>query len=168
MAKIRVLSVRQPYADQIIYGTKWQELRTWDTPYRGEIFIHASRWESSTDRESPGPGLTGAIIGKATLVDCLADIDLRIVGGYLFHGKSLPPSHGPFAKYLKMLPEDTWLEARAPVHWLLFDPRPLLKPISIQGKLNLWNAEVDDEALLCGPCVAKPKRPDPAKYPWKQ
>ena len=166
MAKIRVLSVRQPYADDIIYGTKWQELRSRATPYRGDIYIHASRWASGGDRESPGPGEIGAIIGRVTLVDCLADIDLRTVGAYLFKGKRLPTAYEPLAKYLKSLPEHSWRESSAPVHWLVFDPRPLVKPVKMLGKLNLWNAKIDGRSLKCGPCVARPKRPDPAKYPF--
>lgn len=36
------ISVRQPWAWAIVWGGKFIENRGWDTPYRGELFIHAS------------------------------------------------------------------------------------------------------------------------------
>jgi hypothetical protein len=29
---IRVLSIRQPFADEVIFGDKWNEIRSWRTP----------------------------------------------------------------------------------------------------------------------------------------
>lgn len=40
--EIRVLSVQQPAADSIFWFGKWCENRSWQTKYRGELFIHAS------------------------------------------------------------------------------------------------------------------------------
>ncbi len=40
--EIKVLSIRQPYATQILYEVKQIEYRTWKTDYRGRIYIHAS------------------------------------------------------------------------------------------------------------------------------
>lgn len=39
---MKTLSVQQPWASLIVYGIKDVENRTWDTPYRGKILIHAS------------------------------------------------------------------------------------------------------------------------------
>ena len=39
---MKVLSVRQPWAWLIVAGYKDIENRTWSTPYRGELAIHAS------------------------------------------------------------------------------------------------------------------------------
>jgi hypothetical protein len=39
---VRVLSIGQPWATVIIRGVKPFEARTWSTPFRGEIAIHAS------------------------------------------------------------------------------------------------------------------------------
>jgi hypothetical protein len=39
---MKTLSVRQPYASLICGGIKKIENRSWDTPYRGKLLIHAS------------------------------------------------------------------------------------------------------------------------------
>lgn len=39
----RVLSIKPPYAWAILIGRKKVENRSWNTPYRGTVFIHASR-----------------------------------------------------------------------------------------------------------------------------
>ncbi len=55
------LSVRPPWAEQIVSGEKDIENRSWRMRYRGPIFIH----------ESKSGGGRGAIIGKADLIDCV-------------------------------------------------------------------------------------------------
>ncbi len=39
---MKTLSVRQPYAWLLVNGIKDVENRTWNTPYRGPLLIHAS------------------------------------------------------------------------------------------------------------------------------
>lgn len=39
----KAISIRQPWADLIVWGDKDIENRGWYTSYRGPIFIHASR-----------------------------------------------------------------------------------------------------------------------------
>jgi len=83
---LKVLSVQQPFADDIIFGDKNIEYRSWKTDYRGPIWIHASRWESRPDPEDltdpefpPGPKTLGAIIGVVELVTCFESSDLSLV-----------------------------------------------------------------------------------------
>ena len=65
--------MKQPYAELIVSGKKTIELRTWNTKFRGEFLIHASK---TVDKEAcernkidPKSLITGAIIGKAILYD---------------------------------------------------------------------------------------------------
>lgn len=86
--KLRVLSVQQPWADGLCLGWKPVENRTWQTPHRGQLWIHASKLARKPSRESlarqtgddfvtlvhslwdePGNRQTGAIIGSVDLVD---------------------------------------------------------------------------------------------------
>lgn len=76
----RVLSVQQPWAWLICYGPKPVENRTWRTHYRGNLLIHASLAIDleavAALRNYPGVRLpieyvTGAIVGRAHLVDCV-------------------------------------------------------------------------------------------------
>lgn len=76
--EIRVLSVQQPWAWLICFGDKNVENRTWTTHYRGRLLIHASL---AIDLEAvaalrariwlPRDYVTGAIVGRAQLVDCV-------------------------------------------------------------------------------------------------
>lgn len=40
---MKAISVKQPWADHIMYGKKTIEIRTWKTHYRGDILICASK-----------------------------------------------------------------------------------------------------------------------------
>ena len=79
------LSIRQPWAWLITHGYKDVENRTWSTPYRGPLLIHASKSKpAETYRECQGfidrqginlelPPLEhleiGGIVGECTLID---------------------------------------------------------------------------------------------------
>ena len=68
---MKTLSLKQPYAELILQGKKKIELRTWNTKFRGEFYIHSSltpdkkAMERFSFKELP----LGYILGKATLVD---------------------------------------------------------------------------------------------------
>jgi ASCH domain len=69
----KCLSLKQPYADLLVAGKKTIELRTWNTKFRGEFLVHASK---KIDKEAckrikidPDSLIMGAIIGKAYLYD---------------------------------------------------------------------------------------------------
>lgn len=67
---MKALSLKQPFAELILQGKKKIELRKWNTCFRGEFFIHASK---NPDKESMKRfGFTnlplGFIVGKANLV----------------------------------------------------------------------------------------------------
>lgn len=68
---MKALSLKQPFAELVVSGKKKIELRNWNTKFRGEFLIHASK---SPDKESMKKFgfetlTTGAIIGKAKLID---------------------------------------------------------------------------------------------------
>ena len=69
----KCLSLKQPYAELIVSGKKTIELRTWNTKFRGEFLIQASKAvnKEACERNKIDPKslITGAIIGKATLYD---------------------------------------------------------------------------------------------------
>ena len=68
---MKALSLKQPYAELILQGKKKIELRKWNTSFRGEFLIHASK---NPDKEAMQRfGFKelpcGFIVGKANLVD---------------------------------------------------------------------------------------------------
>jgi len=78
------LSIKQPWASLIISGKKPVENRTWSTPYRGKLLIHASKTWDKEGAEfviEKHPELkefinrvkntTGALLGQVTMTDCV-------------------------------------------------------------------------------------------------
>ena len=64
------MSLKQPFAELILQGRKKIELRKWNTKFRGEFFIHASK---SPDNEFMSKfGFKelplGRIVGKAKII----------------------------------------------------------------------------------------------------
>lgn len=70
----RALSIRQPYAEQILRGTKKIEYRTMRTNIRGRIYIYASLTPAEQAYRKmgtkPGDFPTGVIVGTVEVVDC--------------------------------------------------------------------------------------------------
>jgi hypothetical protein len=122
---MKALTVRQPYAHLIAAGIKRIENRTWETPHRGALAIHAALGRHPLDADDVGTltqlGITipaeldyGAIIAIVNVVECIEIDDL---------------------------PDDLAADpfAFGPWCWILADAR-LVAPISCRGKLRLWNA----------------------------
>jgi len=95
---MKALSVRQPYAWAIVAGYKPVENRDWPTRYRGRVLIHAGKREETDDVDgvvrsvAAQTGRTdaevakeygdhllaggfGAIVGAATISDCVEDME---------------------------------------------------------------------------------------------
>lgn len=68
---MKCLSLKQPYADLLAFGEKTIELRKWNTKFRGEFLIHASKnidLQACERLDIDIDKLTiGAIIGSAFL-----------------------------------------------------------------------------------------------------
>lgn len=75
MERLRALSITQPYAEQILRGTKKIEYRTVRTNIRGEFAIYASLTPGPLKEFEklgllPGDLPTGVIVGTAEIVNC--------------------------------------------------------------------------------------------------
>jgi hypothetical protein len=70
---IKALTIRQPWAELILRGSKPYELRTWKTKYRGPLVIHASGKIDAEDARhfglNPEKLVTSAFVGFAILKD---------------------------------------------------------------------------------------------------
>ena len=70
---MKCLSLKQPYADLLVFGEKTIELRKWNTKFRGEFLIHASKNIDIFACERLNMYIDkltiGAIIGSAFLYD---------------------------------------------------------------------------------------------------
>ena len=68
---MKALSIKQPFAELILQGRKKIELRKWNTNFRGEFLIHASKIPDDKSMKEFGFSELpcGYIVGKAKLVD---------------------------------------------------------------------------------------------------
>jgi hypothetical protein len=120
----RVLSIRQPWAWAICTGRKKVENRTWNTPYRGTVYIHASSrtdwnqadWIEETFRIRVPDELTNSAV--------VAVAELRDVGDVVTGRKGKR-----FGR---------WFEG--PYGFVLANVRTLRKPIRMNGQLGLFRA----------------------------
>lgn len=128
---MKVLSIRQPWASLIVYGYKKYEFRSWQTHYRGDLLIHASKGfekqyiELFKDLNIPME--SGKIIGKVTLEDCL-EVTSKLESELI---KENPKVYGQN-------------KGRTGYAWKVSNPK-LIKPISINGRLNLWDYDIDNK-----------------------
>jgi len=70
---MKALSLKQPFAELILSGKKTVETRTWNTKFRGEFYIHASKIpdEKAMKRFGFSELPTGVVVGTAELVDVI-------------------------------------------------------------------------------------------------
>lgn len=75
VTKVKVLTIKEPWATLIIEGYKCYEFRSWKTNYRGKILIHAGlnleKDMLERFKDYPIQCSKEMIIGEATLVDCI-------------------------------------------------------------------------------------------------
>lgn len=114
---VRALSIRQPWAGLILAGTKDVENRTWTTPWRGVLVVHAGLRRDHraavllaehgypTDPAAP----TGAYLGAVLLTDVHLD-------------------RGDCCE---------WGEDGA-YHWVLTRSRAFVAPVAGKGRLSLY------------------------------
>jgi predicted transcriptional regulator len=124
----KCLSLKQPFAELIVSGRKTIELRKWNTRFRGEFLIHASK---SIDTQAcrscnidASSLVTGAIVGSARLYhvklyqskeEFIADQDKHFaIAAYMTH------------KY----------------GFLLADIKRFYKPIPLKGQLGFFNLNI--------------------------
>ena len=103
---MKALSIRQPWADAIIWHGKDVENRSWRTDFRGPVLIHAAKaWGpqeradlafvedmTATKLEDVDRPLLGGIIGQAEIVDCVEEMDSRwFFGRYGFVLRNAEP-----------------------------------------------------------------------------
>lgn len=141
---MKCISLWQPYASLLALGRKQFETRSWRTPYRGRIAIHASKSVDSIQnictvlRGKPASDLAmlyreifatldsaeqnlwklprGAIIATAELVECVPTTGLKIDWKERCVGDFAP---GRWA-------------------WKMVDVRPLAKPIEYRGAQGIF------------------------------
>jgi activating signal cointegrator 1 len=146
---LRALTIRQPWASAILYGTKWVENRSWPTKYRGPLIVHAAaklappppagdpemdwiRNRLAFERgawTTPAELARGAILGAVDVVDCVPMGRDKGTKGRRDEGDE--SAFGPTGTELSGWASGPWC-------WLLARPRVLVEPIPLTGRLGLF------------------------------
>ena len=78
---MKIITIRQPWAQLIVNGSKNIENRNWATSYRGPVLIHASlnvnRALCLKHRLDPDTLLRGGVVGIAEIADCVNEHSSR-------------------------------------------------------------------------------------------
>jgi hypothetical protein len=168
---MKVISLLQPWATLVVIGAKKIETRSWNTKYRGELLIHASKnYEKgrSIAMEPPfrqympsigkkpkgyneGAGFYdwnalpfGAIIGKVNLVDTCKTTDIIL----------MKECNIPIKVNGNNIPDEWEKEiafgdySKGRYGWLFSDPVQFAVPISAKGSLSLWDFDMPDHIHL--------------------
>lgn len=132
---MKALSLLQPWASLVMMGVKTIETRCWQTPYRGELLIHASLGKKGSVLCGQPPFSKyipqfhqlpfGAIIGSVTLQEIVPVEDLKFSASQLAR---LTMEEKAFGDYTK-----------GRYAWLLADPILFQQPLFVKGSLRLWN-----------------------------
>lgn len=130
---MKVLSLREPWVALIAGGRKKIETRSWQTRYRGPLYIHASA--AKIDCKNPHIQELLALVPKAEmhyghiacrcmLADCV-------------------PMDEAFLRQMERHPIERLCGEYAPGRfaWMLEDIEVLSPPIPAKGMLGLWNWE---------------------------
>ncbi len=127
---MKVLTIKEPWASLIIEGYKEYEFRSWKTNYRGKILIHAGlNIEKNNLIKFKDYDINiqkGKIIGEAMLTDCIKvteDFQKELLKkDKIVYGQS---------------------DHASDYAWKLENVIKYEEPISVKGKLGLWNYEFD-------------------------
>lgn len=132
---MKALSLTQPWATLVAIGAKKIETRSWNTAYRGELAIHASKgmpreaircvtaepfWSALSHYLAQNEMPRGAVVATARLIDVVpCDKYLRVAGISSNEQAFGDFSPGRFA-------------------WFLEDVAALPEPVPARGSLGLW------------------------------
>lgn len=119
---MKVLSLKQPFAELVVSGKKTIELRNWNTKFRGNFLIHASK--SPDNQAMKKFGFTdlplGFIVGKSKLVKVIE---------YKNEAEHKKDEN-------KHLADSFWGK-----FGFVLEDSERIKPVSAKGKLSFWNFE---------------------------
>lgn len=144
---MKAITLTQPWASLVAIGAKRVETRSWRTPYRGPLAIHAAKdypqWAKDTAWEEPflsalkaypGPPLPlGAVVATCRLVACIPTREL--LAGLLIECDPVVQSI-PFV----MTEQERAFGDYEPGRWgwILADIKMLPEPVPARGALSLW------------------------------
>ena len=152
---MKALSLTQPWATLIAVGAKRIETRSWSTPFRGLIAIHASKSmpgycrdlcaEQPFLRELTHAGLSMPELPLGAIVATCRLVYVFLTGDTLNYRNASRAMCGPSGLTYEMNPQEIAFGDYAPGRfgWVLADVVRLSEPIPCRGMLGLWTVPDD-------------------------
>jgi hypothetical protein len=156
---MKALTLTQPWATLVAIGAKTIETRSWGTPHRGPLAIHAAKGYPKEARQFAQEPVVyeamrvhgasrlwpdivgqplGCVVATCKLADCVR------ISEWMYAADGAPA--GILREWTYLLAENLHERefgdyGRGRYAWILVDVKPLLKPIPAKGSLGLWNWE---------------------------
>lgn len=126
---MKVLSLKQPFAELVVSGKKTIELRKWNTRFRGEFLVHASKIPDKKSMKKLGFEKLplGMIVGKSNLVE---------VKKYLDEAEFMKDKNKHLAEPLRIGIVSDWGK-----FGFVLKNSKRIKPIPAKGMLGFWEFE---------------------------
>ena len=119
---MKALSLKQPWANWIIDGTKTIETRKWNTKFKGRFLIHASKSiDKSVEGETEPRGCLIGIAYLAGIIKYTNDLDFE--RDYEYH--RVP-----------------WHPDKYPIYGYILTDVKAIKPIPFKGMLNFFETDL--------------------------
>lgn len=135
---MKALTIQQPYAALIAAGSKVIENRSWPTKHRGPLAIHAGQGTNYLDACNLRD-YTFGVVAIVELYGCL--MHREIIEAY--QNKTGIESGDLTLTAAEVATLATHEHIEGPFCWLLRNVQPLPVPISIGGRLGLWELRDD-------------------------
>lgn len=134
MIKLKVLTLRQPWATLVAEGIKKYEFRSWKTKYRGKILIHAGTGIDKDDmKKFEGMNLkfpSRRIIAVVEIEDCL-ELDEQL------NKKIIAEKNVAYGNKI-----------RTGYAWKLKNVKKVDYDKVVNGQLGLWNIDLNEKEII--------------------
>lgn len=134
MIKLKVLTLRQPWATLVAEGIKKYEFRSWKTNYRGKVLIHAGTGIDKEDmKKYENMNLkfpSRRIIAIVEIEDCL-ELDEQL------NKKIIAEKNVAYGNKI-----------RTGYAWKLKNVKKINYGKDVNGQLGLWNIDLDEKKFL--------------------
>ena len=133
MIKLKVLTLRQPWATLVSEGIKRYEFRSWKTKYRGKVLIHAGAGIDKEDmKKYKNVNLefpSKKILAVVEIEDCL-ELDEEL------NNKIISENNIAYGN-----------KVRTGYAWKLNNIKKINYDKEVNGQLGLWNIDINEENI---------------------
>lgn len=148
---MKCVTLTQPWASLVAIGAKTIETRSWPTPYRGPLAIHAARSMPRLARTiaerhrellgvDPDELPRGDIIAVCELLDVISTEDVMPLPEIDFGWRRSTHTIGVVHAGQRQLMLGDFSPRR--FAWLLADVKRLKRPVPARGRLGLWDFDL--------------------------